>query len=247
MPLLKKASKKALEHNIKTEMEAHPGKEHRAQDLAIAFNTQRMAKKKKMALGGAVEPPSRSGHPYSRDPGTPEKKPDDYREPEGEYMGEKWSYGSAPARKPDDMRLPKEEYMAGHFAEGGMAGEDCSNCGHPFNRNPGTPEKKPDNMRPSEDEYMANHFAEGGSVTDSIMSKRKTYAPEGGVNINENAQENGWSPYEEYSTQAYKKELYDDDQLSAQPMDSNESGDDREDERSDKFDMVDKIRKKYKK
>lgn len=52
MPLIHKPSKKALEHNIKAEMEAHPGKEHRAQNLAIAYDVQRRAKK--MAKGGPV-------------------------------------------------------------------------------------------------------------------------------------------------------------------------------------------------
>jgi hypothetical protein len=51
MPLMKKASKKAFQHNVKAEMEAHPDK--RKQDLAIAYSVQRKAKKK-MAEGGAV-------------------------------------------------------------------------------------------------------------------------------------------------------------------------------------------------
>jgi hypothetical protein len=52
MPLIKKASKKAFEHNVRAEMEAHPDK--RAQDLAIAYSVQRKAKKKHMAEGGPV-------------------------------------------------------------------------------------------------------------------------------------------------------------------------------------------------
>lgn len=56
MPLIKKSSKKALEKNIKTEMDANPGKEHKSQDLAIAYSTQRMAKKKGMAHGGMAKP-----------------------------------------------------------------------------------------------------------------------------------------------------------------------------------------------
>lgn len=49
MPLLKKASKKALKQNIESEMDAHPDK--KAQDLAIAYNVQKQARKK-MASGG---------------------------------------------------------------------------------------------------------------------------------------------------------------------------------------------------
>lgn len=56
MPLLKSASKKALQENIESEMKANPGADKRAQNLAIAFSTQRAAKKrKKMAKGGSVE------------------------------------------------------------------------------------------------------------------------------------------------------------------------------------------------
>lgn len=54
MPLIKSRSKKAFEHNVKAEIDAHPDK--RKQDLAIAFAVQRKAgkKPKKMAEGGAV-------------------------------------------------------------------------------------------------------------------------------------------------------------------------------------------------
>lgn len=124
-------------------------------------------------------------------------------------------------RKPDNMRPPESEYMANHFAEGGMAG-DCSNCGHPFNRNPGTPSAKPDDMRPPKDEYMADHFVEGG-IAESIMNKKRM-ASGGMVDINENAQESGQTPYDEDNSTAYKRELYDNDQLDPQPMDSNEKG-----------------------
>lgn len=64
MPLLKKASKKALESNIKTEMEANPEKSKRAQNLAIAYSTQREAKK--MAQGGMAEKQSIVDHIRSK-------------------------------------------------------------------------------------------------------------------------------------------------------------------------------------
>lgn len=140
-------------------------------------------------------------------------------------------------RKPDNTRPPESEYMADHFAEGGMAGEDCSNCGHPFNRNPGTPEAKPDDMRPPESEYMANHFANGG-IAESIMNKKRM-ASGGMVDINENAQESGQTPYDEDNSEAYKKELYDDSQLSDQPSDSNEHGD-----RDDDYSISSQVRKR---
>lgn len=56
MPLLKKASKKAFEHNIRTEMEAHPEPGKRKQNIAIAYSVQREARKKhKKASGGTVQ------------------------------------------------------------------------------------------------------------------------------------------------------------------------------------------------
>lgn len=145
-------------------------------------------------------------------------------------------------RKPDDKRPPESEYMADHFAEGGMAGEDCSNCGHPFNRNPGTPAAKPDDTRPPESEYMANHFSAGG-IAESIMSKKRM-ADGGMVDINENAQESGQTPYDKDNSTAYMKELYDNDQLSDQPEDSNEHGYDLAGD--DDFSISSQIRKKMK-
>lgn len=52
MPLIKSKSKKAFEHNVKEEMEANPGKDKRAQNLAIAYSVKRKAKK---ASGGMVQ------------------------------------------------------------------------------------------------------------------------------------------------------------------------------------------------
>lgn len=142
-------------------------------------------------------------------------------------------------RKPDNMHPPMSEYMADHFAEGGMAGEDCSNCGHPFNQNPGTPAAKPDDMRPPKDEYMADHFSDGG-IAESIMNKKRM-ASGGMVDINENAEESGQSPYDNDNSEAYKKELYSDDQLSDQPMDSNEHGDSDDD-----YSISSQVRKRMK-
>jgi hypothetical protein len=51
-----KKSKKAFEHNVKVEMEAHPDKSDRKRNLAIAYSVQRKAKK---ASGGSVQSGSR--------------------------------------------------------------------------------------------------------------------------------------------------------------------------------------------
>lgn len=67
MPLLKSSSKKALKKNIATEIEAHPDKKDRAQDLAIAFSVQRRNRKPKMASGGSVPDPKASPAPKPED------------------------------------------------------------------------------------------------------------------------------------------------------------------------------------
>jgi hypothetical protein len=54
MPLIQSKSKKAFEKNVKTEMDANPGKENRAQNLAIAYSIKRK-NSKKMAHGGKVD------------------------------------------------------------------------------------------------------------------------------------------------------------------------------------------------
>lgn len=51
MPLIQSPKKKALEQNIKTEMDENPGKKNRAQNLAVAYSTQRRNRK---AKGGVV-------------------------------------------------------------------------------------------------------------------------------------------------------------------------------------------------
>lgn len=50
MPLMHKESKKAFQHNVKEEMDAHPGRS--AQDLAIAYAIQKKARKEHEAQGG---------------------------------------------------------------------------------------------------------------------------------------------------------------------------------------------------
>ena len=139
-------------------------------------------------------------------------------------------YTGTPPRKPDDMRPPESEYMADHFAYGGEAVRDDGY--------PGQPAKKPDNMRPEGymSDKMTGQYADGGEVEDhydgiasAIMRKKRKMADGGMVDINENAQESGQTPYDNDNSEAYKKELYDDDQLSDQPTDSNEHGDSDDD------------------
>lgn len=71
MPLLKSKSKKDMSKNIEEEMDA--GKPQK-QSVAIAYDIMRRARKKKMALGGAVEPEDHNQEGERRD--TSRKEPD---------------------------------------------------------------------------------------------------------------------------------------------------------------------------
>lgn len=62
------ASPKSFKHNVEHEMDKHPGKSHRAQDLAVAYSVQKEAKKKRMAQGGDVEKGKHAdNHAYNYD------------------------------------------------------------------------------------------------------------------------------------------------------------------------------------
>lgn len=255
---MKSKSKKAFNKNVESEM--HAGKPQ-DQSLAIAYGIQKQAKKKKkMALGGAVEEESHSKPIYNRNPGTPAKKPDDSRLPESDYMSKNWSEGSAPARKPDDQRLPESETMSGSMKEPedhqmlASYHEEQANMhrmmaaggmveGAEDDNEPSVPMAKSDDERPSESEYMSSHFSKGG-IADAIMKKRKPkmMADGGMVDIQENGEEEDANAFDDLNEEAYMKELYDDSQLDDQPEDSNLKGHDLPDE--DSHDMVSQIRKK---
>lgn len=173
--------------------------------LIMALGAQKYGKKK-MALGGAVEAPSRSGKPYDRNPG-------------------------APMPKPDNTRRPKEAYLSDQWASSGELA-DASNT----------------SMRPPQPQYMADHFAEGGmvdSIAEAVMRKVKSrMMAEGGmVDLEANSEEQP-NQFDPMNAETANEEQYDLSQLSKQPKDSNELGDDREDEEENKDDMVSAIRKK---
>lgn len=122
MPLIKKASKEAFEHTMEAEMGAGKPKD---QSLAIAYGTQRVAKRKGYTMGGMVS---------------------------------------------------------------------------------------------ETDEHY-------NSIADAILRQKKS-SDLGEVDINENAEVEGQAPYDDMNHEATMKEIYDNDQLSDQPEDSNESGKD---------------------
>lgn len=88
-------------------------------------------------------------------------------------------------------------------------------------------------------------YAEGGSVVDSIMRKRKMMADGGEVDLQDSNGDEHLNLEDQLSYQAArKKTYYDNSQISKQPEDSNEHGDDID---SDEHDMISSIRRKMRK
>jgi hypothetical protein len=342
MPLLPGKSKKAFEKNVKTEMDAHPGKERRAQNLAIAYSMKKRSPKK-MASGGVVE--YGKGPEEDMEPGVPSRKKDDAR-PDGYMAGDftsgsqmdddedtsmgpkKDEYGAdlatgkayanggsvAPPKptpaidkrektgtyipysseevenewlggnyeKPGDNERPEAQEKPKGYAKGGVVEYGA---GPEADMEPAVPKRKSDDYRRPEGAYMGKDWAgepelddasdtsmgpakseydavqwaaKGGeiephelmsdderssSIADAIMKKRaktKAMADGGMVDLEANSEEQP-NNEDDYSFDAVKKEQYDLDQLGPDPMDSNEHGDAID---SDKNDMVSQIRKK---
>lgn len=131
---------------------------------------------------------------------------------------------SVPKRKPDDSRRPMDAYMAGQATDESPAGytEDEKSIVDAIRA-----------KRAIDKDSMEGMFAEGGQIPGDYN--------EGNIDW-----ENGQSPYDNDNSEAYKKELYDDSQLSRQPHDSNLKGDDREMSGENEHDMglVDRIRER---
>jgi hypothetical protein len=98
----------------------------------------------------------------------------------------------------------------------------------------------------SEDQMDTMQMARGGSVADAIMKKRKMMADGGEVDLQDLSDEQLNSEDDMSYDAAGKKTYYDDSQLSKQPEDSNEHGDERESGEEDEHDMIAKIRSKMK-
>lgn len=78
------------------------------------------------------------------------------------------------------------------------------------------------------------------SIAEAIMQKRRKFADGGMVDLEANSEEKP-NEYDELNEMAADAEQYDDGQISPQPEDSNEMGDDLD---SDKQDMISRIRSK---
>lgn len=119
------------------------------------------------------------------------------------------------------------------MAKGGMV------KGAEATQEPAVPMAKPDNSRPAKDDYMGDNAHTGApisgypideeSIVDAILSKRRAdiMMAQGGEVPGQGDidGESGQAPYDELNSMAYKKELYDDSQLSRQPMDGDQHGD----------------------
>lgn len=243
MPLIKSSSKKAFQKNVETEMDANPGKENKAKNLAIAYSVQRK-NKKKMAIGGAVEGPTHT-KPFDRDPGTPAPKGHDKALSASEFMS--GSMKSAPGSTPSGpmVTISKAEYDAlrsgGAYAEGGNVDLEQSmmhGC-------------QMDNRYGDYDDEDPR----ATSIADAILEKRQKMA-EGGIlgldqdhDILEENSEEEPNHEDQESYDALRKENYSEHSALAatdQPEDSNTKGDSEEDESENKHDMISSIRSKMK-
>lgn len=234
MPLIHKASKKAFEKNVATEMEANPGDKHRAQNLAIAYSVKRKAGNK-MADGGLVDEGMDKAGSMEAD----KKASRDSMQDDGMDQADTMARRKAGARA---------------MARGGMVERGA---GPEMDLEPHMSVKRPSlSMGPSMDEYDADHFAYGGeaeedgepaSIAAAVSRRRKARAmAEGGqVDLEANSEESP-NMEDQYSFEANGKEQYDLDQGESDPMDSNETGDSREDSTSDDHDMIASIMSRMK-
>ena len=117
MPLIKRPSKKAFDHNMKAEMDAGKPQD---QSLAIAYDVQRRSKKK-MARGGMVEQDRMAADASA--PATPMRKPDNRRLPMDEYMAPKMADGGEVAPRSISEAIMRKRKMM--MAEGGEVDLDC--------------------------------------------------------------------------------------------------------------------------
>lgn len=159
---------------------------------------------------------------------------------------------------------PDENSAASAKSSGWVSDEYGSGPEEDEVEHPAGLESDNDQMSPPEDEFMADHFAEGGevdsmdqpdeeaeiehaaSIAAAIMAKRKMMAEGGQVDIESNEEEQPNGFYRQ-NQEALKEHYGDDLDDMGQPEDSNLTGDFREDERSDRHDMIGKIMKKMKK
>lgn len=281
MPLIKSASKKAFQKNVETEMKANPGKANRAQNLAIAYSTQRQAKKRKMASGGEIK--AASSRPTIDEMEQRSMRMTDHLDPEHD-ANELSHMAEIDARDEhmsgiDDADDKREMDMVHQqaLAEGGeisfhdehmdniddmkrkrsMDMLDAKPMSHMSEKRAATKMVDEDDGDSMETDMMHQElesdslskdgvlrYSKGGSVADMIR-KKNMYARGGEVDLQDSNGDEHLNEEDQLSFDAArKKTYYDDSQISSQPMDSNEHGDELSD--ADSHDMVSSIRKRMK-
>ena len=261
MPLIKSGSKKAFEKNVKTEMDANPDKKDKAQNLAIAYNVQKQARKKKFAEGGVAET-APAEHMVDESSVTPEEM-----KMIGAFRAHVAKGGTSDNFRMEGMSLAGKEGSEKEMdmmAEGGVAGWTDGRDTIDENQNSMSQGRniavKKQGLRATdadqreiammarggkvspEDEIEDEHHA---SIAAAIMAKRKKMADGGEVDLKWNGAEH-LNKEDELSFNAARKNriMGDDIDEMDQPMDSNEDA--RKPHDDDEHDMIGKIRAKMK-
>lgn len=125
MPLTKSPSKKAFKHNVKVEMEAHPGNPKR--DLAIAYSVKRKAKK---ASGGTVAYGAKDMNMAKGgkmpDKMTTNNSSGPQYDHTGTFTGHKKPMKQPAASAEDLVMGDKKKGSKAHYAEGGMIDKESA-------------------------------------------------------------------------------------------------------------------------
>lgn len=171
MPLIQSPKKSALKENIKTEIDAHPSKGKRPQDIAIAYSVQRKnkGKKHKMAEGGKVAEEYGKGPEEDMEPAVPGRKKDDERPSMDAILSDQFTSGSNPDVMEDaEDAPPKKDYSGERYAAGGMIDEAPPHTGETMQdmlRRHADEIKglssDNDQIRPAEKDYMGKDWAGG--------------------------------------------------------------------------------------
>lgn len=291
MPLKQSGSKKAFESNVKTEMNANPGKDKMKSNLAIAYAVQK--KNKKKSKGGLVragsERPTADMDQYAEGglvrAGSEMPTADSGQEhvcgtmcSDNAHYDKGGNVVRAGSERPTADSYQKGQSMVSPTMGGSTVRAGSQRPTADMYEKDNAPKRTPSpvmaptragSKRPTadNDEYGQTEMlayggdVEGedtarhmGSLAEAIADRlhRKMMAMGGEAHddgLNENSEEKG-NYEDDLSYEALGKEQYDDDQLSDQPEDSNEIGDDYDErDESDKDDgsIISKIRSRSKK
>lgn len=247
MPLMQSKSKKAFSKNVEKEMDA--GKPQK-QSLAIAYNVKRKNERKKMATGGAITAKDESrpmpdqefndSSDASMNRGKKSLGKSDWTD--DTYSDQASRSFSKPQREMDTAFTSESEAKADNSYDSEEMDMEKESSSDPMDIN-GHHYGDIEDAKYAHGGDIEDHY---DSIAEHVMAKmRAKYAEGGMVDLNANSEEAPNYAYMD-NHDAYMKEQYDLDQLSSQPEDSNEKGDEREEESENKHDLVDSVRKKMK-